>query len=64
MTSWSYKYSVINILFILYSLFNHKEINLDDNLDLNDTYNYEITVKDENNKDLFKAKSSSKIIIK
>ena len=41
-----------------------KEINLDDNLDLNDTYNYEIIVKDENNKELFKAKSSSKLIIK
>ena len=41
-----------------------KEINLDDNLDLNDTYNYEIIVKDENNKEIFKAKSSSKLIIK
>ena len=41
-----------------------KEINLDDNLDLNDTYNYEIIVSDENNKELFKAKSSSKLIIK
>ena len=42
-----------------------KEINLDDNLDLNDTYNYEIVVSDEdNNKELFKAKSSSKLIIK
>lgn len=41
-----------------------KEINLDDNLDLNDTYNYEIIVKDENNKEIFKAKLSSKLIIK
>lgn len=40
-----------------------KEINLDDRLDLKDTYNYEVTVKNENNKELFKSKSSSKFTI-
>ena len=41
-----------------------KEINKDDTLDFKDTYNYEVIVKDKNNKELFKGKSSSKLIIK
>lgn len=41
-----------------------KEINADDILDFKDTYNYEVIVKDKNNKELFKGKSSSKLIIK
>ena len=41
-----------------------KEINLDDNLELKDTYNYEVIVRDKNDKELFRGKSSSKFIIK
>lgn len=41
-----------------------KEINLDDNLGLKDTYNYEVIVKNEKGKELFKSQSSSRFIIK